>query len=580
MCVTEESLLAKLAYPLNIYASILAKEIGFPHHLHYGHFSHSDESIESAQVRAVELLSSHLPSGIRILEVGCGFGTLTQILLSSGYAVTGITPDPIQIAIAKLRYGSDFPVSCLKLEDFAEEEGGWDLLLFHESGQYVPMLDLLERASTLLKVDGQILILDEFAFQRAEVGFEPLHYKDHFLALASRFGFVCLCDNDYTKAVIPTLDFLISSLEKYATELADETGVDIDTLRELILSNENYREKYKNGRFGYSLLHLQRKSSPPKRLARITATDQEAVSDLFEKVFAQPLSPEMWTWKYGPGRGQAIGLWEDETLVAHYGGIPRKLNIAGSLMVASQSCDVMVAPHVRGALVRKGPFFQVCATFLEHFVGYGTDQPLAFGFPNERAFRLPRKLGLYTDPITRIHELTWQASDCKKRLWAIRPIDATNPDDILIIDNLWQQMASCLRLLAVGVRNADYLRERYQNHPQHNYKLFLVCRRWLRKPLAIVVVNIDGDRLELLDWVSDTKNIPKMIMAARTLAAEKQLAEVYTLASLPVCEFFAETDVCEKDINITVPENAWTDSSGKEILQNKLWLTGGDTDFR
>jgi len=575
----EKSLLTKLAYPLNIYASILAKNTESVHHLHYGHFSHPDESIESAQVRSVELLCSHLPSGVKILEVGCGFGSLTQDLLTSGYAVTGITPDPIQIEIAKLRYGSDFPVKCLKLEDFSEEEGDWDFLLFHESGQYVPMLNLLERASALLKDNGQILILDEFALRRTTIGLEPLHHKDHFLALAGRFGFVCLSDHDYTEAVIPTLDFLISSLEKYETELAAETGVDIDSLKKLISSNDSYREKYKNGRFGYSLLHLQRKNFSTRRLARITAADRGAVSNLFEKVFEQPLSSEMWDWKYGPGRGQAIGLWEEGELVAHYGGIPRKLNIAGSLIVASQSCDVMVAPQARGALVRKGPFFQVCATFLEHFVGYGTDQPLAFGFPNERAFRLPRKLGLYTDPITRIRELSWQSSVSRKWLWATRTIDPSNPDDIFIIDSLWQQMASCLKTFAVGVRNAEYLRERYQKHPQHKYKLFLVYQRWLRKPLAVVVVNIDGDRLELLDWVSDIKDIPKMIMAVKTLAADRRLAGVYTLASLPVCDFFVRTDVCEKDINITVPENAWTDSPGKEILQDKLWLTGGDTDF-
>ncbi len=571
--------LAELAYPLNVYALLLVKEIGSANYLHYGHFDHPDESMEHAQNKAVNLLCSQLPTGGKILEVGCGFGDLTGVLNNAGYEVMGITPDPMQITIAKARHGDNISVKCSSLEAFCEGEGTWDVLLFHESSQYISMLDLLERASALLKPDGTVLILDEFANKRTEIGLETLHHKDHFLALASRFGFICLKDLDCTKTVMPTLTFLVRSLEKYSVEIADETGTSIDALEDLILSNCGYREKYRNGRFGYFLLHLQRQSTPERRLARIKKGDQPAVSDLFEKVFAQPLSAELWAWKYGPGRGQAIGLWEDGILIAHYGGIPRQLKVAGSLMTASQSCDVMVAPHARGALVRKGPFFQVCTTFLEQFVGYGTNQPLAFGFPNDRAYRLPHKLGLYTKPVTSIRELTWNGSKGNHLFHVLRPCDPTRPEDAAELDRLWFDMSTDLHALAVGIRDSAYWLHRYSIHPNYTYGLYFVYSRILRKNIIAFAVKEEAQRLELLDWVGQTKYLSRLISSARLLAAEGGLLQVWLLASLPIVERLRDTAPDETDPKIVVPENAWTAAPGIDILKNKLWLTGGDTDF-
>lgn len=571
--------LNNLPYPLNIYASIFSKENGSVRNLCYGIFDSPDESISVAQDRAVDLLRAQLPPAAKILEVGCVFGTFTNALTLSGYSVTGITSYPEQIEFARFQYGDSLKLKCISFEDFCEDEGSWDVLLLHESCQYIPMLIFFEKASILLKKEGQIIVLDEFARKRTEPGLERLHHKDYFLTLAQRFGFTCLDDTDYTLAVQPMLDFIVYSLEKHRVLLASELDINPSLIDALVQANYSHREKYLNGRFGYFLLHLQRQHLPKWRLSLLKKEDQPAVSDLFEKVFDQPFSPEMWSWKYGPGRGHAIGLWEKDSLIAHYGGIPRLLSVAGTNIMASQSCDAMVAPHVRGSFVRKGPFFQVCATYVEHFVGYGTNQPLAFGFANERSFRLPRKLGVYTDPVTKIREYSWGALESKSKMWTIRPIDISSLRDASLINALWQQMDSELQPLVVGVRDSAYLCGRYKNHPQYTYEMYLVYQRWLRKPLAVVIVKKEGQRLELLDWVAGVKNISKVVMAARLLAAKAAVRDVCLLASLPVGKYLSETSPKETDAKIVVPYNAWTNAPDTEVLQDKLWLTGGDTDY-
>jgi len=571
--------LTDLSYPLNVYALLLTKDTGSATHLHYGHFSSPDDSIQKAQARAVKLLRSQLPAQGKILEVGCGLGYLTNDLVEAGYNVTGLNADAVQCEIARSRYGVDLPVKCLELEEFSEDEGTWDFLLFHESSRSIPMLSLFARASSLLKVAGHILILDEFTCRRTDAGLEHLHHKDYFLAHAARFGFSCEKESDCSTAVVPMLNYLNRSLKKYRSELAETTGTDPVSVDELIALNARYKEKYSSAHFGYFLLDLKKEKPLQRRLAKIGPEDQPAVNLLFETVFGQSMSPRMWHWKYGPGRGHAIGLWEGDSLIAHYGGIPRQLSVAGVPIMASQSCDAMVAPHARGAFVRKGPFFQVCATYVENFVGYGTNHPLSFGFANERSFRLPHRLGVYTDPVTRILELSWSASFFRSHLWTMRTIDPSRSDDASLINVLWHRMACELEPLVVGVRNAAYLSDRYQNHPQYKYGLYLVYHRWLRKPLAVVVVKKDGDRLELLDWVAGIESIPRIVRAARLLAARSGMQEAYTIASLPVSKYLSKTFPEEKDTNIAVPSNAWTNAPDSEILQDKLWLTGGDTDY-
>jgi len=59
----------------------------------------------------MELLRDVMPPGARVLDAGCGNGSLARFLLAAGYDVTGVDLSPDGIAIARATYpGSRFEV--------------------------------------------------------------------------------------------------------------------------------------------------------------------------------------------------------------------------------------------------------------------------------------------------------------------------------------------------------------------------------------------------------------------------------------------------------------------------------------
>ena len=573
------SQIARMRFPLNVHALLGYWETGSVERFHGGRFPGAEDVPGKAPPGGSEQILKRLLVGGKILLFDGGFGELARKLVEGGWDVTGITPDQARIDIAFNCHGNGLPLRCSRLEDFREDEGSWDAVLFPGSGQHIAMLDLFERASRLLKENGEILILDQFARRRGEPGPEKLHHKKHFLALAGRFGFECLEELDLSTEMTPGLDILIDALEKRRDPLSVALGIDAEVLDSLLASHRADREKYRDGRFGHFLLHLKRRKIPAWRLGRITEEDYPAVNALFSAVFGKPLSYDFWRWKYAEGRGQAIGLWQEDKLIAHYGGLIRHFIRDGDRITGSQSCDYMVAPGARGFLVRRGPAYLVAATYIEHFVGYGTPCLVGYGFPNETALRLPLKLGLYTPPVTRIHQASWRAESGSFLFWRLRDIDPAVPEDAETIDDLWRQMSRELGHLVVGVRDASFWRARYREHPEFRYRLVLVTRRWSRKPLAVLALKQEEGCLELLDWVAARAHLPKVVKAARMVAAALGVKEVYSWVSEPVLPELAATSPQVQDLNILVPTNAWTEAPPPEILQDKLWLTGGDTDF-
>ncbi|MCX5864977.1 MAG: bifunctional class I SAM-dependent methyltransferase/GNAT family N-acetyltransferase [Deltaproteobacteria bacterium] len=575
--------LSSLIFPRNVYASLLEWETGLAGQLHYGFFEHAAEPFLQAQERAVELLLAYLPAEGSILEVGCGFGGLTALLAASGRQVTGINVDAAQLAMARMRHGNDLSFRCTPFESFHEQEGAWDIILFHESAQYISMLDLLERTDALLKEHGELLILDEWALRRVVSGKEGLHLKQHFIDLAGRFGFTCALNLDLSAGAVPAIDFLTEALLKHRDRLGALPGVTPAAIDRLIVANRQYQDHYKTGRFGYALLHFTRTQRPGWRVGRIRPAHGQAVQRLFCEVFGLPLTPEHWHWKYGDGRGAAVGVWKDGELVAHYGGLPRRINYFGRREQAMQSVDAMVASKARGAFTRKGAFFLATATHFEQYMGYGTPHLIGYGFPNQRALQLPLKLGLYVTPIAHINELVWEPSTVRNMFWyQLRELQGNNHADHHAIDLLWHEMEAESEDLIIGVRDAAYWIHRYMQHPCIGYRNIMVYHRFLRRPCAVFACRQDGDRLELLDWVSRRTYLPGVIEAARMTAYQTGSRELYCWASEPLQEVVVAQvpPLRIVDTGIEVPTNGWTAGPAIAEIAGRIWLTGGDTDFK
>src|SRR4029077_6038668 len=72
-------------------------------HLHHGYWIRGDESKETAQIQLIEHLAqlANMKTGLRILDIGCGFGG-RRLYLSKKYraSTTGITISPGQVQMA------------------------------------------------------------------------------------------------------------------------------------------------------------------------------------------------------------------------------------------------------------------------------------------------------------------------------------------------------------------------------------------------------------------------------------------------------------------------------------------------
>jgi tocopherol O-methyltransferase len=73
-------------------------------HIHHGYWIRGDESKETAQIQLIEHLArlANIKTGLRILDIGCGFGGSSLYLAKKyGASTTGITISPVQVQMAK-----------------------------------------------------------------------------------------------------------------------------------------------------------------------------------------------------------------------------------------------------------------------------------------------------------------------------------------------------------------------------------------------------------------------------------------------------------------------------------------------
>lgn len=318
------------------------------------------------------------------------------------------------------------------------------------------------------------------------------------------------------------------------------------------------------------------------KITTVTENDKAAIRELFEEVFApEKMSDAFWQWKYGDGRGLGIAAWRDDgKMVAHYGGIMRKIRYFGEEKLAVQIADVMVLAKERGFLTRRGAFFLTAATFPEKYVGYGARFWLGYGFPNKRAMKIAERLNLYA-PVGKMVQLSWQSSAAKPHLWTrichLQPLHKKKNKKI--INNLWNKMADNLQHALVGVRNWNYVQHRYFLHPHKQYEILLISRRFTRQALAVIVIHRQDETCRIMDFIGNPKYLSETIKQIRHMAGIWGMKEVIVWITANFSKVFPQQDAEEHDLEITIPHTIWSQAVPPEEIEGHWWLMSGDTDF-
>ena len=169
----EASRLVGLDIALKVSSFVTGKE-----HLHYGLWEKLDVTLENlgkAQEAYTNLLFKYLPKKepqkkLEILDIGGGAGENAKKLIERGHRVTIIVPSKILAEHAKKNTNNKAEILITTFEDYIPKYNSFDLCLFAESFQYIPIKTALKKARILLKNNGEILIADCFRSDKKQIG--------------------------------------------------------------------------------------------------------------------------------------------------------------------------------------------------------------------------------------------------------------------------------------------------------------------------------------------------------------------------------------------------------------------------
>lgn len=310
---------------------------------------------------------------------------------------------------------------------------------------------------------------------------------------------------------------------------------------------------------------------------RLSEAELSLLQPLFATVFKSSISLDLLRWKYANGRGEAWTAWQKDRLVMHCGVCFREVLMGGQLVRAAQLTDLMAFPKATGLSRAQSPFAELMRTLLKSLPSPHNPDGIAFGFPSDRAMRLGEHLGVYR-AVGRIALLNFTPRNDKGLRFRI----VTRLDERLraLVDALWEEMAADLRAAVIGVRNAAAIERRYLAYPEKQYVLLLVESRWLRRPLGMAMIRQDASRPELLDIVAPRNTMPNVISGARAWLSAIGGIELTWLLAEPYAATLAECAASCIPSEFRIMANPFSPAAATLELENRWWLTGGDTDYR
>jgi SAM-dependent methyltransferase len=183
-------------------------------HIHYGLFEPDIPvgiaHLKIAQERYFQRLLEAIPAETKsILDVGCGAGKTAELLLERGYQVDCVSPGKALTAIAAERLDTRARIYRCRFEELSVPTR-YDLVLFSESLQYIPVDVALEKSMSILNPGGHILISDFFSVDRKEKStIGGGHRFEHWREIYSRYPLDVVIERDITAETAPLHDIVL-----------------------------------------------------------------------------------------------------------------------------------------------------------------------------------------------------------------------------------------------------------------------------------------------------------------------------------------------------------------------------------
>jgi SAM-dependent methyltransferase len=195
--------------------------------LHYGYWNDGLEliirNLPRAQEEYCRFLLEHIPADLkRVLDVGCGAGSVASKLVGRGHEVDCVSPSSFLNSQAKALLGDRARVFESKYEDFNSTEI-YDAILFCESFQYVKLETSLPKIIAQLRPGGSLIICDFFR-QQEDLG-SPIsggHRINEFQAMIAQYPLRLVDEIDITAKTAPTFTVIDSAFTEVLQPIWNE----------------------------------------------------------------------------------------------------------------------------------------------------------------------------------------------------------------------------------------------------------------------------------------------------------------------------------------------------------------------
>ncbi len=130
-------------------------------HVHHGLWRRGDETRERAVEQLIEVVAkkAHAGAGVRVCDIGCGYGATARFLADRGAEVTAITISPAQFAVAIQQPTNNprFVLGDWLANQFAE--GAFDAAIAIESSEHMPDIAcFFKQAHRILRPGGRLIV--------------------------------------------------------------------------------------------------------------------------------------------------------------------------------------------------------------------------------------------------------------------------------------------------------------------------------------------------------------------------------------------------------------------------------------
>jgi hypothetical protein len=300
------------------------------------------------------------------------------------------------------------------------------------------------------------------------------------------------------------------------------------------------------------------------------------INELFRRVFGHDQS-DIWNWKFR-GRGyksHAILAFRHDRLVAQYTALPRTFLVYCREVAAAQVCDIMVDKSARGQRKLDGPFAGTAKTFIEMFMGNGKIE-FAYGFPSARHFKLGARLGLYEEVSSFWNYGRTGLRACNSLLWRMLPVSSVEK----IVNVLWKKMRVDFQNDAIGVRDADYIKWRYVDHPRFAYRFFVLNHRFGNRPKALAVVRVSNGCATIVDILGPKRFFGVVVrLVEGQLSADENVARVEIFISGGHRGLIDECGLVANETEIVIPRIVLDGAPCVSGLRDRLFVMAGDSDL-